>query len=298
MVDIDEGYETGRASGHDWELWLGDSCERMGEMEADSVGLTVSSPPFASMYVFSDSARDLSNSVDYTDFWTRYGFIIRELLRVTVPGRAAIVHCMNIAVSKTATGGHAKLLDFRGDCIRAYEEAGWEYDHEAVVWKDPAVQRQRTKSHSLIWKTTQRDALDVRPGLPDYLLKFRKPGVDPSPVVADIDVDTWREWASPVWMDVNESRTLNKNLGRGPGDERHISPLQLDFIDRCIRLWSNRGDVVFDPFCGIGSTPYEAVRLGRKGLGIELKRSYWEASVDLMRGLDDRLAERTLFGDD
>lgn len=308
----DAMYVTDEASGKDWTLWLGDSCERMSEMESDSVGLSVSSPPFVSLFTFSDSLRDLSNNHDPAVFHEQYGYIIRELLRVTMPGRIAAVHCTQLTRTK-ATHGYIGVHDFRGDLIRDYEANGWIYHGEVCVWKNPQVQAQRTKSQALMFVTKNRDSSMSRPAIADWLLLFRKPGDNLVPIKNDVSDDEWVEWASPiwldhggiggsgispVWMDIRQTDTLNAKMASDKEDERHISPLQLDFIDRCIRLWSNKGELVFDPFSGLGSTAYEAVKLGRKGMGIELKQSYWDASVRLMRELENQLATPTLFGDD
>lgn len=313
MIMSDETYVTDEAKGDDWALWLGDSCERMSEMEADSVGLSVSSPPFVSLFTFSDSIRDLSNNNSADVFHEQYGYVIRELLRVTMPGRLACVHVTQLTRTK-ATHGYIGVHDFRGDVIRDYEKAGWILHGEVTVWKNPQVQAQRTKSQALMFVTKNKDSSKSRPAIADYLLVFRKPGDNAVPVSNDVSDDEWVKWASPVWndygsskplgeegrllpvwMDINQTDTLNANLARDNDDERHISPLQLDFIERCIRLWSNKGELVFDPFSGLGSTVYEAVKLGRRGMGIELKKSYWEASVRLMRELESRLGQPSLF---
>jgi len=306
-----EAYETGGAFGDGWDLWLGDSCERMAEIATDSVGLTVTSPPFVSLYTFSDSLRDLSNNHNPAVFHEHYGFIIRELLRITMPGRIAAVHCTQLTRTK-ATHGYRGVHDFRGDVIRAHEAAGWIYHGEICIWKNPQAQAIRTKSQDLMFVSLRKDSALVRPAIADYVLVFKKPGDNPTPIKNDVSEDEWIEWASPiwmdqsaglaadghflpVWMDIRQTDTLNERLAKDESDERHISPLQLDLIERCIRLWSNPGELVFDPFGGIGSTPYVAVRRGRRGLAIELKRSYWEESVRVMEDLDFQRSVPTLF---
>jgi DNA modification methylase len=287
-------YTTDEATGTNWTLWNGDSCERMQEMDNNSVDLSVSSPPFASLYTYSDSIRDLGNSTDKAQFLEHYRFIIDQLLRVTKPGRLACVHVQQLTTTK-ATHGVIGLTDFRGDIIRAYIEAGWVFHGEVTVNKNPQAQAIRTKAQSLMFVTKNRDSSMSRPALADYLLLFRKPGDNAVPIKTDVSNDEWIKWAEPVWWDIRETNTLNERLGREDTDERHICPLQLDFIDRCIRLWSNKDELVFDPFGGLGSTPYEAVKLGRKGMSIELKHSYWVESVKLISQLDKQLNTATLF---
>lgn len=287
-------YTTDEATGTNWTLWNGDSCERMQEMDNNSVDLSVSSPPFASLYTYSDSIRDLGNSMDRAQFLEHYGFIIDQLLRVTKPGRLACVHVQQLATTK-ATHGVIGLTDFRGDIIRAYIKSGWIFHGEVTVNKNPQAQAIRTKAQSLMFVTKNRDSSMSRPALADYLLLFRKPGDNAVPIKTDVSNDEWIKWAEPVWWDIRETNTLNERLGREDTDERHICPLQLDFIDRCIRLWSNKNELVFDPFGGLGSTPYEAVKLGRKGMSIELKHSYWMESVKLISQLDKQLNIATLF---
>ena len=287
-------YITDEATGTNWTLWNGDSCERMQEMDNNSVDLSVSSPPFASLYTYSDSIRDLGNSTDRAQFLEHYRFIIDQLLRVTKPGRLACVHVQQLTTTK-AMHGVIGLTDFRGDVIRAYIEAGWVFHGEVTVNKNPQAQAIRTKAQSLLFVTKNRDSSMSRPALADYLLLFRKPGDNAVPIKTDVSNDEWIKWAEPVWWDIRETNTLNERLGREDTDERHICPLQLDFIDRCIRLWSNKGELVFDPFGGLGSTPYEAVKLGRKGMSIELKHSYWVESVKLISQLDKQLNTATLF---
>ena len=287
-------YTTDEATGTNWTLWNGDSCERMQEMDNNSVDLSVSSPPFASLYTYSDSIRDLGNSTDRAQFLEHYRFIIDQLLRVTKPGRLACVHVQQMATTK-AMHGVIGLTDFRGDVIRAYIGAGWVFHGEVTVNKNPQAQALRPKAQSLLFVTKNRDSSMSRPALADYLLLFRKPGDNAVPIKTDVSNDEWIKWAEPVWWDIRETNTLNERLGREDTDERHICPLQLDFIDRCIRLWSNKGELVFDPFGGLGSTPYEAVKLGRKGMSIELKHSYWVESVKLISQLDKQLNTATLF---
>jgi DNA modification methylase len=287
-------YVTDDAYGESWRLMLGDSCERLAELADDSIDLSVYSPPFASLYTYSPSLRDLGNSATRAEFLEHYGYIIRENLRVTKPGRNACVHVQQITTTK-ATHGQMGLTDFRGDVIRAYQAAGWIYYGEAAVNKDPQAQAIRTKSHALMFVTKERDAAGLRPALADYLLIFKKPGDNEVPIKGDVTNEEWIEWAQPVWWNIRETNTLNARVAREDADERHIAPLQLDFIERCIRLWSNRGETVLSPFAGIGSEVYMAVKLGRRGIGCELKPSYWRTAVDNLRMLGIEMSQDTLL---
>ncbi|MDR3032402.1 MAG: site-specific DNA-methyltransferase [Kitasatospora sp.] len=289
-------YVTDEATGPAWRLMLGDSCERLTELPSDSVGLSVYSPPFDSLYTYSPSLRDLGNSASRAEFLEHYGSVIAENLRVTQPGRNACVHVQQLTLTK-AIHGHMGTTDFRGDVIRAYTRAGWIYYGEATVNKDPQAQAIRTKSHALMFVTKDRDAAMLRPALADYLLIFKKPGQNQTPVRGDVTNDEWIEWAQPVWWNIRETNTLNARVAREDADERHIAPLQLDFIERCVRLWSNRGETVLSPFAGIGSEVWVAVKLGRRGIGIELKPSYWRTAVTNLQALDTEMAQDTLFGE-
>lgn len=287
-------YITDDATGTDWTLLLGDSCERMAEIADESVDLSIYSPPFASLFTYSPSERDLGNSSTRAEFIEHYGFIIRENLRITKPGRLCCVHVQQLTTTKV-THGYTGLTDFRGDVIRAYVENGWYFHGEVTVNKDPQAQAIRTKAHALTFATKNRDSSGTRPALADYLLIFRKPGDNAVPIKNDVSNDEWIEWAQPVWWDIKETNTLNVRVARDEADERHICPLQLDFIERCVRLWSNPGETVFTPFAGIGSEVYTARRLGRVGFGIELKPSYWQTAVDNLRNLDAELEAPSLF---
>jgi DNA modification methylase len=291
---MSEPYITDDANGDNWHLMLGDSCERMAEIPNNSVDLSVYSPPFASLFTYSPSERDLGNSSSRAEFIEHYGFIIRENLRITKPGRICAVHVQQLTTTKV-THGYTGLTDFRGDVIRAYVDNGWHFHGEVTVNKDPQAQAIRTKAHALTFATKNRDSAGTRPALADYLLLFRKPGDNAVPIKNDVTNDEWIEWAQPVWWDIRETNTLNVRVARDEADERHICPLQLDFIERCVRLWSNPGETVFSPFAGIGSEPYTAVKLGRRGLGIELKPSYWRTAVDNLSALEMELSHATLF---
>lgn len=287
-------YMTSEESGDGWDLWLGDSCERMAEIPDNSIGLSVYSPPFASLFTYSPSPRDLGNSASRGEFFEHYGFIIRENLRITMPGRICAVHVQQLTTT-LSTNGVIGVTDFRGQVISAYVDAGWIFHGEVTVDKDPQAQAIRTKAQALMFVTKNRDSSMTRPALADYLLLFRKPGDNDIPIKTDVTNDEWIEWARPVWLDIKETNTLNARVARESADERHICPLQLDFIERCVRLWSNPGETVFSPFAGIGSELYVAVEQGRRGLGIELKPSYWQTAVSNLRSLDARKDQGVLL---
>jgi DNA modification methylase len=289
-----DSYITDQAEGENWDLFLGDSCERLAEIPDASVGLSVYSPPFASLFTYSPSNRDLGNSKDRVEFFEHYDFVIRENLRVTMPGRMACVHVQQLTTTK-ATNGVMGLTDFRGEVIRAYLGAGWIFHGEVTVDKDPQAQAIRTKSHALMFVTKNRDSAGSRPALADYVLIFRAPGENAEPIKNDVSNEEWIEWARPVWYGIRETNTLNERAGRESADERHICPLQLDLIERIVRLWSNHGELVLSPFAGIGSEIHTAVRLGRRGLGIELKPSYWRTAVENLRRLDRDCSLPVLF---
>lgn len=287
-------YMTAEESGDGWDLWMGDSCERMSEIDDDSIGLSVYSPPFASLFTYSPSPRDLGNSASRDEFFAHYGFIIRENLRITMPGRVCAVHVQQLTTTMS-TNGVIGVTDFRGQVIKAYVDAGWIFHGEVTVDKDPQAQAIRTKAQALMFVTKNRDSSMTRPALADYLLLFRKPGENATPIKTDVSNDEWIDWARPVWLDIKETNTLNVRVARDNADERHICPLQLDFIERCVRLWSNPGETVFTPFAGIGSEMYVAIQQGRRALGIELKPSYWRVAVNNLRSLDAQKDQEVLW---
>lgn len=296
MADMPQhvAYTTNDAAGTDWRVMLGDSTERIAELANNSIGLSVYSPPFASLYTYSNSERDLGNSRTVAEFFQHYGFIIAELLRITMLGRNTCVHVQQIA-AMLERDGYIGIKDFRGDVIRAYEAAGWIYDGEVCIDKDPQAQAIRTKAKALMFVQLHKDSAWSRPALADYILKFRKPGANPAPIQPDVSNEEWIQWARPIWYGIEENYTLQYTTARDAEDERHICPLQLGTIERCIRLWSNPGDLVFDPFTGIGSTGYEAVRLGRRFVGCELKPSYWRIAVKNLDKAEHNKAQPTLF---
>lgn len=278
-------YKENTAQGENWKLYLGDCVERIKEIESESVGYSIFSPPFASLYTYSNSDRDMGNSRTYEEFWEHFKFLLPELERVMIQGRCVSVHCMNLPTSKQRDG-YIGITDFRGDIIRAFQAAGFIYQSEAVIWKDPVVAMQRTKALGLLWKQLQKDSSMCRQGIPDYLLTFRKKGENKSPIShtkEEFPVNKWQHYASPCWMDINQSNTLNGRFAREDEDERHICPLQLDVIYRGIDLWSKEGDTIFSPFAGIGSEGFVALQNDRKFIGIELKESYWKIAGDNLR---------------
>lgn len=287
-------YITDDAEGTNWRFMLGDSAERINEITDESVHLSVYSPPFQSLYTYSPSVRDMGNSLDKGDFFDQYAYIIRGNLRITVPGGIACVHVAQTSTTK-ATHGVIGLNDFRGDVIRAYQREGWIYFGEVTVDKDPQAQAIRTKATALTFATKNRDSSSSRPALADYLLIFKKPGDRPEKVKTDCTNDEWIEWARPIWYGIQETNTLNARIARESDDERHLTPLQLDFIERCIRLYSNPGDTVFTAFGGVSSELYMAVKLGRRALGIELKPSYWATGCEYLRELEAEMAAPTLL---
>lgn len=284
-----DAYVTDDASGHGWTLMLGDSCERLAELDDNTVDLSVYSPPFASLFTYSPSPRDLGNSFDRDEFLAHYSYIISHVLRVTKPGRLSCVHVQQLSTTK-ATHGVVGLTDFRGQVIEAHQKAGWTYYGEVTIDKDPQAQAIRTKAHCLMFQTLNRDSSGSRPALADYLLLFRKPGENATPIKPDCDNETWIQWARPVWYDIRETDTLNTRVARDDADERHICPLQLPLIERCIRLWSNPTDLVLSPFTGIGSEGYVAVKHGRRFVGCELKASYWRTACENIRAAEQQLA--------
>lgn len=287
-------YKMGEASGQSWKMMLGDSAERMKELAENSIDLSVFSPPFGSLYSYSDSDRDIGNCKDGEEFWQHFSFVSRELLRVMKPGRNVCVHVAQIPLQK-AKDGFIGLSDFRGETIRHFAETGFIYHGEVCIDKDPQAQAIRTKSKALLFTQFHKDASWSRPALADYILIFRKPGDNAVPILPDVTNNEWIEFARPIWYGIKESDTLNTVEARSEKDERHICPLQLGTIERCIRLWSNRGETVFSPFGGIGSEPYMAVKLGRYGLGCELKEEYWKVAVKNLKEAERQANAGTLW---
>ena len=259
--------------GQDWTLVQGDSCEELPKLADGSVDLSIYSPPFSSLFTYSASDRDIGNCKTHAEFLEHLGYVIRELLRVTKEGRLTCCHIAQLASMK-ATHGVIGLIDLRGAMVQAFTAAGWIYHGDVCIDKDPQAQAIRTHSKALLFVQLRKDASWLRPALADYILVFRKPGENAVPIHPDISNNEWIEWARPIWYGISETDTLNAAVARENADERHICPLQLGTIKRCIRLWSNPGDLVLSPFAGIGSEGYEAIRLGRRFFGVELKASY------------------------
>jgi len=283
--------------GQDWALTNGDCVDGVSGLKDDSIGLSVYSPPFLSLYTYSATERDMGNCASADEFFEHFGFLIRDLLRVTMPGRHTCVHVAQVA-AMLERDGYIGLKDFRGQTIKAYQDAGWIYHGEVCIDKDPQAQAIRTKAKGLLFVQMRKDSSWSRPALADYILVFRKPGQNTQPIQPDITNEQWIEWARPIWYGIRESDTLQVAEARDGDDERHICPLQLGTIERCIRLWSNPGDLVLSPFTGIGSEGYEAVRLGRKFVGFELKPSYAEVAARNLRASELNKTQGSLFADE
>lgn len=270
--------------GDKFSAYNADCVEGVRELPSESIGLSIYSPPFSHLFIYSDSERDMGNAADDGEFLEHYGFLIRELHRVTKPGRLTAVHCTDMPRTKSMHG-EVGLWDMPGAIIEAHVKEGWTYHSRITIWKDPVVEMQRTKAHGLLYKTFTKDSSRVRQGLPDYVLVFRKtPGDEKAsdPVGKDrslFPVGLWQQWASPVWMDIDQTNVLNVRTAREDKDEKHLCPLQLDLIERAIRLWSNEGDTVLSPFMGIGSEGWGALKCGRKFIGFELKPAYFRQAV-------------------
>lgn len=294
---VDE-YREDTHEGDGFTVHLGDCVKHTRRMADNSVDYSVFSPPFADLFVYSNSDHDMGNCKDDGEFVAQLRFLIGELFRVIKPGRNVSFHCMNLPTTKMRQG-FIGLRDFRGDLIRAFQDAGFVYHSEVCIWKDPVVAMQRTKALGLLHKTIRENASMSRMGLPDYVVTMRKPGDCEERVKHgdDLPVHMWQKYASPIWDDINQGRTLNKLPARDANDEKHMCPLQLDVIERCIHLWTNPGDLVFSPFAGIGSEGYCAVRMGRRFVGTELKPQYWQLAVQNIE--DARIAETDgLFADE
>ena len=284
-----------QVTGTGFVAYQGDCVEVVAQLPARSVDYSIFSPPFASLYTYSNSPRDMGNCRDDAEFFAHFGHLIRELKRVMKPGRNVSFHCMLMPTSKERDG-YIGLRDFRGDLIRAFQAEGFIYASEVCIWKDPVTAMQRTKALGLLHKTIRNNAAMSRQGIPDYLVTMRAPGeADVDDRIKhgdDLPVSLWQEYASPVWMDINPSDTLQFRSAREHDDERHICPLQLDVIRRGIHLWTNPGDVVLSPFMGIGSEGYVALELGRRFVGVELKASYFQQAG---RNLQAALSQSGLF---
>ncbi len=323
-----------QAEGKNWIVYHGDSCEVIKGIPGNSIHYTIFSPPFASLYTYSNSERDLGNCRNENQFFYNFKFIVPELFRVAMPGRLLSFHCMDIPAMKERDG-FIGLKDFPGQLIELFQDAGFIYHSKVTIWKDPLTEATRTKALGLMHKQIKKDSAMCRQGLPDYLVTVRKPGINPEPICHPNGFDSfvgeneprapkeepvlksrhaindhhshiqtqdpvyshnvWRRYASPVWMDINQSNTLQKDSAREEKDERHICPLQLDVIERGIHLWTNENDIVFDPFDGIGSTGVCALRMRRRHVGIELKESYWKQDVANCKRAEDESKQVSLL---
>jgi DNA modification methylase len=294
-----------------YSLYNGDCVEVVKELPDNSIHYSIFSPPFASLYTYSNSEKDMGNCKSDEDFYIHFKFLVKELFRVLIPGRLLSFHCMNLPTS-LVKDGYIGIKDFRGDLIKIFQEIGFIYHSEVVIWKDPLVAMQRTKALGLLHNQLVKDSCKSRQGIPDYVVTMRKPGINPEPVDGvftyfvgenppvqnGTEKDShfiWQRLASPVWMDINPSDTLQYQNARETDSERHICPLALPVIERCLQLWTNQGDVVLDPFNGIGSTGYVALKTKRKYVGVELKNSYYQAALENLDEAEKAAAKKSLF---
>ena len=315
------------AHGEAWSLFHGDCVEVAQGLPDESMHFTVYSPPFESLYTFSDDPRDMSNCRTSEEFWGQYRFLIEQCYRITKPGRLVSVHCMELPTSKLRDG-FIGVRDFPGEVIRAHQEAGFIFHSRVLIRKDPVAAMQRTKAIGLLHKQLAKDSALSRMALADYVVTFRKPGENPEPIAGEMDayygaeaapdgtlviedsyhgrrsvkpgeprysIAVWQRYAEPVWLDINQGDVLSRKDAREEADEAHIAPLQLTVIRRCVDLWSNPGDVVFSPFSGIGSEGYVALQMGRRFVGAELKASYWRQAVSNLQQAEAERAAGDLF---
>lgn len=261
-----------------YALYHGDSVEITKEIPDNSIHYTIFSPPFSQLYVYSNSDRDMGNCKGDNEFYTHFKYLAEELYRITMPGRLLSFHCMDLPMMKSRDGVIG-LKDFPALMLKIFQDCGFIYHSKVTIWKNPVTEMQRTKALGLLHKQIKKDSSMSRQGLPDYVITVRKPGDNPERIEhtdESFPVGVWQNYASPVWMDIRQSDTLQRKSARAEQDERHICPLQLEVIQRCIELWTNPNDIVFDPFGGIGSTPYVALKLGRRGIACELKDTYFD----------------------
>lgn len=281
-----------------YALYNGDSCEVIKGIPDNSIHYTVFSPPFSSLYTYSNSDRDMGNCKNDSEFYEHFIFLAKELYRVTMPGRLLSFHCMDLPKMKERDGVIG-LKDFPAILRQIFEDCGFIYHSKVTIWKNPVTEMQRTKALGLLWKQIKKDSSMNRQGIPDYIVTMRKPGENPERITHTEETfpcDIWQNYASPVWMDIKQSDTLQKKSAREEKDERHICPLQLEVIRRCIELWSNPGDIVLEPFGGIGSVPYVANKLGRRTIACELKESYYAQMVRNVQAADNSESENVTIG--
>ncbi len=289
-------YDTEEVSNEWYTIKRGDCIQLMPTVDNESVGFSIFSPPFAELYTYSSHLEDMGNSKDYNEFLTQFSFLVRELHRVMMSGRNVAVHCMDLPIQK-GKEGFIGLRDFSGLILKAFEDCGFVYHSRVTIWKDPVVEMQRTKALGLLHKQIKKDSTMSRVGIPDYLMIFRKDGERNNPVTnTELPVDLWQKYASPVWMDIDYGNTLQGyRNGRDENDEKHICPLQLDTIERAIHLYTNKGDTVLTPFMGIGSEVFQAVKMGRKGIGFELKESYFDLAKKNLSSVVEEKKQITLL---
>lgn len=292
MVDIRCLNET---HGQKYAAYHGDCVDLMRQLPDHSVGFSVYSPPFGNLFCYSDSECDMGNSADNAEFFAHYRFMLTEMARVLKPGRLSAVHCSEIPTTKWKDGVIG-IYDLPGDIIRAHQDAGFVLHSRITIWKDPVVEMTRTKALGLLYKQLKKDSTRSRAGMPDYLLLFRAPGENAEPVEhreGEFPVEQWQRWASPVWMDIRQTDTLNVRAAKDNADEKHICPLQLDLIERALVMWSNPGDIVLSPFMGIGSEGVMSLRTKRRFVGVELKESYFRQASKYLA--DAEATSATLF---
>lgn len=317
-----------QAAGDNWCLWQADCVDAIRGLPDGSIGYSLFSPPFQSLYTFSDDLRDMSNCADDTTFWEHYSYLARLMYDKVMPGRSVSIHCMDLPTSKTRDG-YVGLRDFPSENRRIFEDAGFVFHSRAVVHKDPVSAMQRTKALGLLHKQVVKDSSLSRMGIADMVITLRKPNDNPEPIAGRFDVyhgalvseveedirrswepnggrsfddhrsiSIWQRYAEPIWLDIVQGDTLSRVDARAEEDERHISPLQLDLVRRCLQMWTNPVDVVFSPFSGIGSVGYVALSMRRRFAGIELKRSYFEQAVANLRRAEVEAAQPKLFEED
>lgn len=309
----------GQKFGEGWTLYNGDSVEVIKPIPDNSIHYSMFSPPFSDLFTYSDSERDIGNSKGDDEFKKHFGFLIPNLFRIIMPGRLVSIHCMDLLATITKDG-YIGLKDFPGKIIQLFQKAGFIYHSRVTIWKDPLIQAVRTKALGLAHKQISKDSSRCNMGLADYIITMRKPGENQEPISHGRGFETyigdkpepkkqknndprknkyshevWQRYASPVWMDINQSNTLNVAAARDEKDEKHICPLQLDTIARCLELWTNEGDIVIDPFAGVGSVGYQALKQGRKFIGIELKKSYYDQSIKNLNRLEWENKQLKLF---
>ena len=280
----------GEAHGDQYSAYHGDCVDVLSQFPSESIDFSVYSPPFGSLFVYSDSAADMGNSTD-DEFRAHYGYLVREKFRVTRSGRLTAVHCSDLPMTKWRDGAIG-IKDFSGDIIRAHEDAGWVFHSRRTIWKSPVTEMTRTKHVGLLYKQLRADSAKSRGGMPDYLMTFVKPGENEHPIThtpEDFPLDQWQEWASPVWMTVDQSNVVNVAVAREAADERHLCPLQLDVIERALVMWSNAGDTVLSPFMGVGSEGIKSLSMGRRFVGVELKEAYFRRAVKYLDAEDRQM---------